>query len=82
MSSASRTSGGLNVHRWKLTHRLTERDKVKMSECFRLGDIVKAKVVSISCMDYGQDGSVFVVWTGVAMDSENTVILSHCQIAP
>jgi exosome complex component CSL4 len=25
---------------------LTERDKVKMSECFRLGDIVKAKVVS------------------------------------
>lgn len=26
--------------------RLTERDKVKMGECFRLGDIVKAKVVS------------------------------------
>jgi exosome complex RNA-binding protein Csl4 len=25
---------------------LTERDKIKMSECFRLGDIVKAKVVS------------------------------------
>lgn len=28
--------------------RLTERDKVKMGECFRLGDIVKAKVVSFS----------------------------------
>ncbi|CAD6567753.1 MAG: exosome 3'-_5 exonuclease subunit ski4 (Csl4) [Tremellales sp. Tagirdzhanova-0007] len=27
--------------------RLTERDKVKMSECFRLGDIVKAKVLSL-----------------------------------
>lgn len=27
--------------------RLTERDKVKMGECFRLGDIVKAKVVSL-----------------------------------
>lgn len=26
--------------------RLTERDKVKMGECFRLGDIVKARVVS------------------------------------
>lgn len=26
--------------------RLTERDKIKMGECFRLGDIVKAKVVS------------------------------------
>lgn len=25
--------------------RLTERDKIKMAECFRLGDIVKAKVV-------------------------------------
>ncbi|KAL7419120.1 hypothetical protein Q5752_005956 [Cryptotrichosporon argae] len=27
--------------------RLTERDKVKMAECFRLGDIVKAKVLSL-----------------------------------
>ncbi|AFR95114.1 hypothetical protein AYX14_03417 [Cryptococcus neoformans] len=27
--------------------RLTERDKVKMGECFRLGDIVKAKVLSL-----------------------------------
>lgn len=27
--------------------RLTERDKLKMGECFRLGDIVKAKVVSL-----------------------------------
>ncbi|KAK1925273.1 CND01650-like protein [Papiliotrema laurentii] len=27
--------------------RLTERDKIKMSECFRLGDIVKAKVLSL-----------------------------------
>ncbi|GMK58147.1 hypothetical protein CspeluHIS016_0501790 [Cutaneotrichosporon spelunceum] len=27
--------------------RLTERDKVRMGECFRLGDIVKAKVVSL-----------------------------------
>jgi exosome complex RNA-binding protein Csl4 len=26
--------------------RLTERDKIKMGECFRLGDLVKAKVVS------------------------------------
>ena len=25
--------------------RLTERDKIKMGECFRLGDMVKAKVV-------------------------------------
>jgi exosome complex component CSL4 len=31
----------------KLTFcRLMERDKVKMGECFRLGDIVKARVVS------------------------------------
>ncbi|OCF41480.1 exosome complex component CSL4 [Kwoniella heveanensis CBS 569] len=27
--------------------RLTERDKVKMGECFRLGDLVKAKVLSL-----------------------------------
>jgi len=27
--------------------RLTERDKVRMSECFRLGDIVKARVLSL-----------------------------------
>lgn len=27
--------------------RLTERDKIKMGECFRLGDIVKAKVLSL-----------------------------------
>ncbi|BEJ13162.1 hypothetical protein CspHIS471_0303360 [Cutaneotrichosporon sp. HIS471] len=27
--------------------RLTERDKVRMGECFRLGDIVKAKVISL-----------------------------------
>ncbi|ODN74389.1 hypothetical protein, variant 2 [Cryptococcus amylolentus CBS 6039] len=27
--------------------RLTERDKIKVGECFRLGDIVKAKVVSV-----------------------------------
>ncbi|RSH84566.1 exosome 3'-_5 exonuclease subunit ski4 (Csl4) [Apiotrichum porosum] len=27
--------------------RLTERDKVKIGECFRLGDIVKAKVLSL-----------------------------------
>ncbi|KAL1409750.1 hypothetical protein Q8F55_003747 [Vanrija albida] len=27
--------------------RLTERDKIKMGECFRLGDIVKAKVISL-----------------------------------
>ncbi|WVN86450.1 uncharacterized protein L203_101614 [Cryptococcus depauperatus CBS 7841] len=27
--------------------RLTERDKIKMRECFRLGDIVKAKVLSL-----------------------------------
>jgi hypothetical protein len=26
--------------------RLTERDKIKMGECFRLGDLVKARVVS------------------------------------
>lgn len=32
----------------ELTIRLTERDKVKIGECFRLGDIVKAKVVSKS----------------------------------
>lgn len=28
--------------------RLTERDKIKMGECFRLGDLVKAKVVGTS----------------------------------
>jgi exosome complex component CSL4 len=28
--------------------RLTETDKVKMAECFRVGDLVKAKVVSVS----------------------------------
>ncbi|KAK4687085.1 exosome complex component CSL4, partial [Tremellales sp. Uapishka_1] len=27
--------------------RLTERDKIKISECFRLGDIVKARVLSL-----------------------------------
>nr|ADE10082.1 S1 CSL4 [Tremella fuciformis] len=27
--------------------RLTERDKIKMAECFRLGDMVKAKVLSL-----------------------------------
>ncbi|TYJ57418.1 hypothetical protein B9479_001958 [Cryptococcus floricola] len=27
--------------------RLTERDKIKVGECFRLGDIVKAKVLSL-----------------------------------
>ncbi|WWC70521.1 uncharacterized protein I206_104472 [Kwoniella pini CBS 10737] len=27
--------------------RLTERDKIKMAECFRLGDLVKAKVMSL-----------------------------------
>ncbi|WWC62294.1 uncharacterized protein I303_104890 [Kwoniella dejecticola CBS 10117] len=27
--------------------RLTERDKIKMGECFRLGDLVKAKVLSL-----------------------------------
>ncbi|ORY27891.1 CND01650-like protein [Naematelia encephala] len=27
--------------------RLTERDKIKMGECFRLGDIVRAKVLSL-----------------------------------
>ena len=32
--------------RCKADGRLTERDKIKMAECFRLGDIVKAKVVS------------------------------------
>ena len=26
--------------------RLTERDKIKMGDCFRLGDLVKARVVS------------------------------------
>jgi exosome complex component CSL4 len=26
--------------------RLTERDKIKMGDCFRLGDSVKARVVS------------------------------------
>jgi hypothetical protein len=25
--------------------RLTERDKIKMGDCFRLGDLVRAKVV-------------------------------------
>lgn len=30
--------------------RLTERDKIKMGECFRLGDLVKAKVVS-ACLN-------------------------------
>jgi len=28
--------------------RLTERDKIKMGDCFRLGDLVRAKVVSSS----------------------------------
>ncbi|WWC88887.1 uncharacterized protein L201_003802 [Kwoniella dendrophila CBS 6074] len=27
--------------------RLTERDKIKMGDCFRLGDLVKAKVLSL-----------------------------------
>ncbi|ORX40305.1 S1 CSL4 protein [Kockovaella imperatae] len=27
--------------------RLTERDKIKMGECFRLGDLVKARVLSL-----------------------------------
>ncbi|EIW67365.1 hypothetical protein TREMEDRAFT_45342 [Tremella mesenterica DSM 1558] len=27
--------------------RLTERDKIRMGECFRLGDVVKAKVLSL-----------------------------------
>lgn len=48
MLCALRISGASVV--WlRLTMRLTERDKVKMGECFRLGDIVKAKVVSTSC---------------------------------
>ena len=28
--------------------RLTERDKIKMGDCFRLGDLVRAKVVRSS----------------------------------
>jgi hypothetical protein len=36
----------IGVSRGADPRRLTERDKVKMGECFRLGDIVKAKVVS------------------------------------
>jgi exosome complex RNA-binding protein Csl4 len=30
--------------------RLTERDKIKMGDCFRLGDLVKARVVGPSLL--------------------------------
>lgn len=35
------------AYRCAANSRLTERDKIKMGECFRLGDIVKAKVLSL-----------------------------------
>lgn len=49
-SCASRTSGEplpFISSNFEANDRLTERDKVRMGECFRLGDIVKAKVLSL-----------------------------------
>jgi hypothetical protein len=49
--------------------RLTERDKVKMGECFRLGDIVKAKVVSgvrVAARSWSHPASFLLLPTGPA----------------
>ena len=37
--------------------RLTERDKIKMGDCFRLGDLVRAKVVR-SCFSFSSSPSL------------------------